>query len=149
MIPTASLDKSSQKTNIWIRDALIQLDWTDSQRAYAALRGVLHALRDRLPVAEIVQLGAQLPTFVRGVYYEGWNPAHTPLKNRKKEAFLSQILTAFQRRADIDAEHVARAIIRVLLYHVSKGEMEQIKNSLPHDIRQYWPNHDIVLRNAS
>ena len=149
MIPTASLDKSSQKTNIWVRDALIQLDWTDSQRGYAALRAVLHALRDRLPVAEIVQLGAQLPTFIRGVYYEGWNPAHTPVKNRKKEAFLDQILSVFTRRADVEAEQVARAIIRVLLYHVSKGEMDQIRNALPHEIRQYFPAHDIVLRQVS
>jgi uncharacterized protein (DUF2267 family) len=149
MLATASLDKSSQKTNIWVRDALIQLDWTDSQRAYTALRAVLHALRDRLPLAEIVQLGAQLPIFIRGVYYEGWNPAHTPVKNRKKEAFLAQIIGQFPRRADVDAEHVTRAIIRVLLYHVSKGEMDQIKNSLPHEIRQYWPSHDIVLRNVS
>jgi uncharacterized protein (DUF2267 family) len=149
MLATASFDKSSQKTNIWVRDALIQLDWTDPQRAYTALRAVMHALRDRLPTPEIVQLGAQLPTFIRGVYYEGWNPARTPVKNRRKDAFLAQILCQFQRRADVDAEHVARAIIRVLLYHLSKGEMDQIKNSLPHDIRQYWPSHEIVLRQVS
>ena len=149
MNATAALDKSSQKTNIWVRDALIQLDWTDAHRAYTAIRAVLHALRDRLPLAEIVQLGAQLPTFLRGVYYEGWTPAHTPVKNRKKEAFLAQIRGAFQPRADIDPEHVARAIIRLLQHHVSSGEMEQIKNSLPHDIRQYWPAHRIAFRDAS
>jgi len=42
----------------------------DERRAYNALRAVLHALRDRLTTEEIAQFGAQLPTFVRGVYYE-------------------------------------------------------------------------------
>src|ERR1041385_6771438 len=71
MASIPGFDRSSQKTNVWLRDALIQLDWTDRQRGYAALRGVLHALRDRLPLAEIAQLGAQLPTFIRGIYYRG------------------------------------------------------------------------------
>ena len=149
MTAIPSFDRSSQKTNIWLRDSLIHLDWTDSHRAYTALRAVLHALRDRLPLAEIVQLGAQFPTYIRGVYYEGWNPAHTPVKDRNKEAFLGQIQAEFQPRADVDAEDVARAIIRVLFYHVSAGEMEQVRNALPHEIRQFWPAHRITLRDAS
>ncbi|MFI8891646.1 DUF2267 domain-containing protein [Streptomyces paradoxus] len=35
---------------------------------------MLHPLRDRLPVETAVQFGAQLPTLVRGVYYDGWRP---------------------------------------------------------------------------
>ena len=144
-----SLDRTAQKTDIWLRETLAQLDWTDAQRAFTALRAVLHALRDHLPVAEIAQLGAQLPTVVRGVYYEGWNPAHSPLKDRKRESFLKQIRDAFHPRADVDAEHVARAIIRVLLKQVSRGEMEQVHNSLPHEIREYWPTVLPFQRKAS
>jgi uncharacterized protein (DUF2267 family) len=139
MTAVASIDRSLQKTNVWLREALAQLDWLDSHRAYTALRAVLHAIRDRLPLNEAVQLGAQFPTFLRGVFYEGWNPAHTPLKDRSRELFLTQIQHAFQPNSDIDADQVARAIIRVLLNHVSAGEMEQVRMSLPHEIRELWP----------
>jgi uncharacterized protein (DUF2267 family) len=62
-----------QKTQIWLKDLMSQLDWEDRpHKAYLALRTVLHALRDRLTVEEAVQLGAQLPMLVRGFYYEGW-----------------------------------------------------------------------------
>ena len=149
MTTIASLDRSSQKTNIWLRDALVQLDWTDPRRALTALRAVLHALRNHLPHAEMVQLGAELPTFIRGLYYEGWNPAHTPLKDRSREAFLAQIRKAFQPRADIDPEQVARAIIRLLRSHISHGEMEQVRRALPPEIRRYWPAHPEVLQEAS
>jgi uncharacterized protein (DUF2267 family) len=132
-------DRSAQKTNLWLRDAKTCLDWTDSQRAYTALRAVLHALRDRLPLAEVAHLGAELPTFIRGMYFEGWTPAHAPLNDRRKEEFLAEIQSAFKPRADVDATHVARAIIRLLLAHISAGEMEQIRNAVPHDIRQFWP----------
>ena len=37
-----------------------------SKQSYAALRAVLHPLRDRLSVETAVQFGAQLPTLVKG-----------------------------------------------------------------------------------
>jgi len=51
----------------------------------------LHATRDRLPVEEVAQLGAQLPMLLRGSYYEGWVPARAPLKERRREQFLARI----------------------------------------------------------
>ena len=102
---------------------------------------MLHAVRDRLSVEEFAQLGAQLPILVRGIYYEGWNPAHTPVQNRKREAFLSQVKSEFAhtRNPIVDPEQVVRAILRVLCKHVSQGEMNQIKGLLPHDLRRFWP----------
>jgi len=146
MTAITSIERSFQKTSVWLRETVVQLDWTDPQRAFTALRAVLHALRDRLPMAEIVQLGAQLPTFLRGVYYEGWLPTHTPLKDRRKETFLNQIQEAFHPSLRIDADHAARAIIRVLLKHVSSGEMEQVRTALPHEIRELWPSVEPFLK---
>jgi len=102
---------------------------------------VLHALRDRLSVDEVAQLGAQLPIFIRGVYYEGWNPAQTPVKSRGKELFLRQVRQAFAhtKNPDVDEEHVTRAIFRVLCKHVSKGEIDQVKAMLPRELREFWP----------
>ena len=59
-----------QKTGEWLRDIRQLLEWESDQRAYLALRAVLHTLRDRLPVVEAVHLGSQLPMLVRGFYYE-------------------------------------------------------------------------------
>ena len=135
------LDRTIQNTNIWLRDAAYELDWVSTQRAYLAFRAVLHALRDRLSVHEVAQLGAQLPIFIRGIYYEGWNPARTPIKSRKVEIFLGQVRSEFThtRNPDVDAGHVTRAILRVLQKHVSEGELNQIKHLLPHELRKFWP----------
>ena len=41
-------DSTVQKTQIWLKDLMSQLDWQDRpHKAYLALRTVLHALRDR------------------------------------------------------------------------------------------------------
>jgi uncharacterized protein (DUF2267 family) len=141
MSTLAILNKSVQKTNIWLRDVNYELSWFTFQRGYLALRAVLHALRDRLTIQEVAQLGAQLPIFIRGIYYEGWNPAKTPVKSRGKEVFLREVRAQFSntRNPDVDAEHVTRAILRVLCKHVSKGELEQVKAILPRELREFWP----------
>src|SRR5579871_3560662 len=141
MSTLAILDRSVQKTNVWLKDVNAELSWFTFPRGYLALRAVLHALRDRLTAPEVAQLAAQLPIFIRGVYYEGWNPSRTPIKSRGKELFLRQVRAEFAhtRNPDVDAEGVTRAIFRVMAKHVSKGELEQVKHLLPHELRDFWP----------
>lgn len=134
----SEFDNAVQKTNIWLKDLMERMRWQDRHRAYSALRVVLHALRDHLSVDEVVALGAQLPMLVRGFYYEGWQPADKPLKERKKEAFLSHISEAF-RDPDIDPEQVVRAVFQVLTDHMTIGEIEGVKHCLPREIRSLWP----------
>jgi uncharacterized protein (DUF2267 family) len=135
------VDRSIQKTNVWMRDVNYELKWFTFQRGYLALRAVLHALRDRLSLQEVAQLGAQLPIFIRGIYYEGWSPARTPIKSRGKQLFLRQVRAEFAhtRNPDVDPEEIARAIFRVLNKHVSKGEIDQIRGTLPRELREFWP----------
>jgi uncharacterized protein (DUF2267 family) len=136
------VNRSVQKTNEWLRDTNYELGWFSFQRGYLSLRAVLHALRDRLSTPEIAQLAAQLPIFLRGIYYEGWNPARTPVKSRGKEVFFRQVRANFARtrNPDVDVEHVARAIFRVLAKHISKGELDQVRALLPHELRDLWPD---------
>jgi len=67
-------DKTIEKTNIWLARIGGTMVWDDPHKCYMALRSVLHALRDRLPPAEAVQLAAQLPMLIRGFFYEGGIP---------------------------------------------------------------------------
>ena len=57
----AVFDTTLQKTNAWLKEVMDELGSSDRHQAYLALRAVLHALRDRLTVEEVAQLGAQLP----------------------------------------------------------------------------------------
>jgi uncharacterized protein (DUF2267 family) len=133
-----AFDSTIQTTNVWLNDILERLGWQDKQRAYHALRVVLHALRDRLPVNQAAALGAQLPMLVRGFYYEGWHPAGTPVKERKKEAFLAHIATAFRDDPYFDPASVARAVFQVIAKHVAPGETKHLKVTLPGEIRSLW-----------
>src|SRR6187549_657305 len=90
-----SIDHTVQLTHIWINELDEMLGWSDKSRSYRLLRTVLQTLRDWLPVNESADLAAQLPALLRGVYYEHWRPATTPVKQRSKTDFLARVDHAF------------------------------------------------------
>jgi uncharacterized protein (DUF2267 family) len=129
-----AFESTIQTTNIWLHEIMERLDWVERNWAYHALRTVLHALRDRLPVEGAAALAAQLPLLIRGVYYEGWHPAGKPIKDRHKEAFLAHVAGAFAGDFS-EPEAIARAVLAVLANHVSAGEVAHLERLLPIEIR--------------
>ena|ERR1700724_2202810 len=133
----AVFDETVHKTNAWLKEIAEALS-SDRHRAYQALRAVLHCLRDRLTINEAAQLGDQLPMLVRGIYYEAWHPAGKPEKIRTREEFLGRIATHLSH-APIRSEDAARAVFHVLERHVAPGEVSDIIQVLPQEIRTLWP----------
>jgi uncharacterized protein (DUF2267 family) len=132
-------DRTVQKTNSWLLDLSQILRWPEKHKVYLALRATLHALRDRITVDEVAHLGAQLPMLIRGFYYEGWDPTDKPLKERHKEQFLAHIEQQFSSDDSVDPEVVARGVFFMLEHRVADGEIEDIKQVLPSELRGLWP----------
>lgn len=128
------IDTSAHTTNSWLKDIAERLGWRARRRAYHALRAVLHALRDRLSVDQSAALAAQLPMLIRGIYFEGWHPHGKPVKERHKEQFLAHVKAAFPGM-NVDAEKITQAVLDVLTTHVTFGEIENVKRSLPRELR--------------
>lgn len=124
-------DRTIQTTNVWLDDIMHQLDWSDRHKAYHALRAVLHALRDRLPVNDAGHLSAQLPMLVRGVFFEGWRPARTPIRERTRDEFLSHVTDAFALDLTADSKAITKGVLRVIARYVTPGEREKVKGILP------------------
>ncbi len=135
----AVFDRTLQVTNHWLNELIADLDLNDRRAAYDILRVVLHALRDRLVVNEAVDLAAQLPLLVRGIYYEGWVPAKTPTRERRQEQFLAHIGEALPANIGVSPADAVFAVFAMLETHISEGEMEQIYGMLPTEIRALRP----------
>jgi uncharacterized protein (DUF2267 family) len=139
MTKVGVLDSTVQKTHEWLRDIKEGLGLDDDQAAYAALRATLHGLRDLLGTDQVAQFGAQLPMLVRGIYYEGWNPASTLRAGRHRHEFLEAIRHELRDHIELhDAERVARIVFDVVTARVTPGEVEKIMRSLPREVRALW-----------
>jgi uncharacterized protein (DUF2267 family) len=132
------IDRSVQKTNIWLKDLCEELETDDRQYAYRILRGFLHALRDRLPIDESAQLAAQLPALIRGIYFESWVPAHTPQTYHDLATFLDRLAAEASLAGETEASFAANAAARVLRAHVSTGEIEDVIAVLPPPVRKLF-----------
>jgi uncharacterized protein (DUF2267 family) len=131
--------RTVQQTQEWLKELTGEGGITDEQKAYAALRAVLQHLRDRLTVEEAAHLADQLPTLVRGIYFEGWSPAGTPTKDRSQDAFLAAVRENLSGHPEIQADVAARRVFALLSRHISGGEVQDVRDMLPKDVRALWP----------
>jgi len=128
------IEQSVEKAHIWLKELAVELG-DDRQYAYRALRAVLHALRDRLPVDTAAKLAAQLPTLIRGIYYEDWDPSRTPLPIHDVDAFLERIVKEGHMAGETEASLAVHAVAQVLRRHVTAGEIDEVLAVLPDALR--------------
>jgi uncharacterized protein (DUF2267 family) len=131
----ASFSTTVDKTNHVLKEIEHAYGWPKERRnqSYDGLRAVLHALRDRLTVEEAAELAAQLPMLIRGIYYEGWSPSHVPVK-MKREEFFERIRQQFPFEVPGGVERLAQTVLESLRLHITDGEWEDIKSSMPKDL---------------
>jgi len=134
MAEPSIIERSVEKTHVWLDEIADQLGADDRREAYRVLRAYLHALRDRLTVDEAAQLAAQLPDLVRGIYYEGWDPSATPVRYRGLADFLDRVAADAELDGETASSFAVSAAAEVLRRHVSPGEIEDIRAQLPEDL---------------
>jgi len=139
MAAISDLNSAVQAAEDWIDDLMRRLGWQDRERVYLALLATLHSLRDCLTRDEAVYIGAQLPTLLRGLYYEGWHPSARPA-TRSRSAFLERIHDGVHRDPSVDTEQVARAVFALLAARLPAAEIEDAKAATPSVLHNLWPS---------
>ncbi|MET8308859.1 DUF2267 domain-containing protein [Micromonospora sp. NPDC005173] len=136
----SAFDSSLDKTNLILKDIENAYGWPKDQRnqSYAALRTVLHLLRDRLPVNESVEFAQQLPVLVRGIYFDGWNPSDVPIKLNRDD-FLYEVRQGFPYDVEGGPERVTQVVLDTLRRHVTQGEWQDVKDTMPKDLARMMP----------
>lgn len=128
------IERSVEKAHVWLAEIGGELGG-DRHYAYRAMRAVLHALRDRLPVETAAKLAAQMPTLIRGIYYEDWVPSRTPLPIHDVDAFLQRVAAEGRMAGETEASHAVSAVTKVLREHVSAGEIDEVLAVLPDPLK--------------
>ena len=132
-----SIEHTVHVTHTWINE--LDNGWAGiTSRGPIDCSGAVAGLRDWLPVNEAADFAAQLPNLLRGVYYEQWRPATTPVKPRSKSDFLGRIDHAFVGDPILHTEDAVRITLRFLSTKIAAGEIADVKHALPADLRALW-----------
>lgn len=134
-----ALTRSTQKTQEWLHSLeqrLGMLPNEDDQATYRVLRAFLQTLRDRMTPNEAADVSAQLPMFLRGVFFEGWRPEQTPQHYQDPDMFLRE----FAEKAQVSSGNIpdlelVRAASSVLAENISDGQYRHVLDQLPESVR--------------
>ncbi len=114
-----------------------------AEKASRILRAVLHGLRNHLSIQESMQLLAQLPMALKGIYVDQWDISKTTPRIHHLSGFLEEIrnidkgLAGYDFGNDENAARVVKAVFRTMAMYVSGGELENIIGMLPREIQQF------------
>ena len=142
-----AFDHAVHTANTWLADLAREIGDHDRRYAYRVLRAWLHTLRDRLPVNDAVKFSAQLPELLRGVYFDGWEPARTPVKYGPDEYIARFALES--RIPATDVAEVAPVVTRALGRRISAGQLEEALDHLPAPVREVVAGPDATARAAA
>jgi len=143
-----NFDKVADEGNAFIRSFARELGIPDDEmRAGRIVRSTLHGLRGLISVEESLQMIAQFPMFLKGVYVDGWSPSKRTKRIKHIEDFIDEIKRLDGRSADHDypsygeAERSIDLLFQTLRQYVSLGELKDIETMLPKELK-------LMLRNT-
>jgi uncharacterized protein (DUF2267 family) len=102
-------DPTVRLTQDWVEELRDRLGWASNRDAMRLMRAVLVELRDRLPPAQVADLGQRMPLLIRGMYYDGWHPARPRVLDPGRAAFDRAVaarlgrIDGYRGAGDIDA----------------------------------------------
>ena len=134
----ATLSHAVQQCQEWLKELRDNGNLANTTEALAVLRVVLHQLRDRVTVEEAVDLGAQLPILVRGIYYEGWQPHKTPRKTHTLQKFVDEVTIKLLPHT-VPAERAIRDVFAILAHRCDPGEISDVIAQMPAELKALWP----------
>ncbi len=139
-----NFNQYASEGNTFLKDYTKEMNLgNDRDKAGRILTSILHALRDMITIEESLQFIAQLPIFLKGVYVNGWNIKKEKPKVKHMAEFLDLVRQHDGPAAVNDFEYsdemVERFVDTTFIYlrkHISLGEMEDIRDSLPKDLKR-------------
>lgn len=111
----------------WLLDIQRELGWDSADKTYSATRAVLQAIRDRLPVEEVIHLAAGLPLIMKGMVLDGYDYTKKPAPIWTQNLFYELVEEYYNplKRNLIHPEFVVPAVIRALNRRMGGGEMRK------------------------
>lgn len=135
-------DKYAQEGNEFLHHLATELGHPEElDKTMIILKATLHALRDRITIAESFDLMSQLPLVIKGIYVEHWKYSEKPANFKTFEEFKERVKQEQQLHGETEFDwsmHTDEIIHKVLKTlkdrYLSEGQLEHVLDNLPKDI---------------
>jgi uncharacterized protein (DUF2267 family) len=134
-------EKLALKGTEFMHELQINLGNKDRAHASRILTSVFRVLRNHLSMSESLNLLAQLPVALKGVYADGW-ALHEHYRVKSLDDFLVEVLRQEGNKAWRDFANreeiidAIRAVLDTLRLYASHDGIEEILDSMPEDIHK-------------
>lgn len=142
---STNYNKYAQEGNAFLKKLANELDHPDEiARTGIVLTAVLHTLRDRITVAESLNLISQLPMFLKATYVNNWKYQEKVPHYHKAQDFTKMVEKYQAQFGETEfswgksTEEILGIIIRELGNYVSDGEFESVMAQLPEEIEEMF-----------
>lgn len=137
-------DKYAQEGNEFIHELASELGHPEEvERTTIILKATLHAIRDRITLAEAFDFMAQLPLVLKGLFVEHWK-----LKDPDNYETVEEFKTKIKKEQNLhgetefswdeSTENIAAIVVKALKdKYLSEGQLEHILGNLPKEISEY------------
>jgi uncharacterized protein (DUF2267 family) len=133
-----NINKYTAEANRFVNEVAAELgEVSDLETAGRVTVAVFHTLREKLSPEESFHLIAQLPTLLKGVYVDGWDPNKEADRSGSRKDFINDLREhdllggSREQKEEVQAARNFRSVIRVLSHYVSEGEMRHLRQQLP------------------
>lgn len=135
-----AIENSAEVTNDWLKELSSDLGWQDLDAALKSLCAVLHGLRDQLPPEVSTGLAAQLPLYIRALFYENWAPGQTSRKIHDVDEFIECVQAELQDETLREqAPYIVLASLGLLNRRLNPAAAEVFRQSFPEELDVLWP----------
>lgn len=146
-----NFNKFAQEGNTFINELAEKLNQPDNKGQVSILvRAVLHVLRERITIQQSFNLMAQLPMFLKGIYVEQWKYREQPMKIKTMREFCEAVEQeqAHLGEREFDWQISTNEIVKIVLEtignrYVSAGEIADIADELPAELKQIFEGHEV------
>ena len=121
-----------EETEAWLEEVRQAAGFAHERQAYAALRAVLLAVRDQLSVADTARFAAQLPTLLRGMYFDAWHPGEAA----DEIPFAEAVRDRLSGQPDIPLDSAIHGVLTVVVRRLGSKNLMALGVPLPKDLMQ-------------
>lgn len=138
MKPSRHFEKFEAEHDAFIKELSASLGCT-APEAIRALRATLHVLRDRLTIEHAFHVMANLPSFLKLYFIEGWKYHLAPVRIRNVRDFNRAVNKAIKnlgviKTKNISAEDIVRKVLDALSKYLDEGISKKIASEFPEEL---------------